>query len=178
MFKETIDEIPCVKYSFREGAVDICRGTGVGSWFSFSLFYRRRRFYGLSLLTRLINTSTFLIGWYEFLHEFLFHDIQLNFCYIKCFSSSSTSSPFIRSFACPFSWPVPFIHSPALIILTRQDVYKDMLHFISFPFTLFCVSSFQLLSLFPEFGVWKILKFQFKNNKNIFCFIKNFELPR
>lgn len=105
--------------------------------------------------TRLINTSTLLIGWYEFLHEFLFHDIQLNFVILNASYRLRRSLVFLAR---------SFTHQLLLYSHAKTFTKTCFISFLSLPLCVFISSSFIVLN------IWclKILKFQFKNNKNIF----------
>lgn len=90
----------------------------------------------LFLSHRLINTSTVLIGWYEFLHEFLFHDIQLNFVIKRILSLRRR-----------------FIRPGSFLLLTRHTNFYTTTCFISFllvsfPISISLLSSSYVLCVF------------------------------
>lgn len=156
-FKETINRIPCVFAGSRSrnATLQVLNHEATSSCALRFLSYHGRR-QALSL-TRLINTSTVLIGWYELLHEFLFPPPAcLNLLIVS----------YRRSLR--FAWPCSrYSHVKALGVRTKTCFISLLflcLHF-NLVIVLFLPSFFR-----SRLRCLKVLKFQFKNNKNIFIF--------
>lgn len=159
-FKETINRIPCVFAGSRSwnATLQVLNHEASSSFALRFLSYHGRR-QALSL-TRLINTSTVLIGWYELLHEFLFPmPACLNLLIVSyrrslCFALAlfplltrqSTLCLGARTKTCFISLLILCLHFNLVIVLFLPSFFRSRLR---------CL---------------KVLKFQFKNNKNIFMF--------